>query len=399
MMGENIPGAGFGQTPAATTPGPTRTPSAAQDDGFSLWDSDGFGFGDLLDIVNPLQHLPLISTLYRDLTGDDIGPAARVLGGALFGGPIGAAVSVASAVVDEATGDDLGGHMLALARDAVGGDGDDAAPDGPVMVADAGGANPFEPADANGWVPPRNALAHAVDEGDHLLVARQIGPGTMNEPGEWEWVRIPKHAGATPREAGEPLGNPAAAAPGRPGPGVAGPAAPDGDTPAPGAPTAAPAPEPQAPAPETGAAPASGAIGAVTSAPGAGAGRGEAPDTGPTRLIRPEREGAAAPQSDAAHDPLLAEAEKLFQLGLQYEPGSEFARIPRDDRDGGNEQASGDGAAQGEAAAPANPFDPASASEPVGPWVANAMMEGLDKYRAMVDRQAMPGRPAVDVDL
>jgi len=362
MMGENIPGAGFGQTPAATSPGPSRTPSSSgQDDGFSLWDSDGFGFGDLLDIVNPLQHLPVISTFYRDLTGDDIGHAARVLGGGLFGGPIGAAVSFGNALVDEITGDDLGGHMLALARDITGGDEGEAAPDGPVMVADAGRATPFEDAAGDAWVPSQMALANAVDDGDHLLVARQVRAGTMNEPGEWEWVRVPKHAGATPQDAGEALGNPAAAALGN---------------------AAAGAPEPTVPPDDV---------------PAAGPAR--TPDVAPGPPAQPAREGAAAPQSAPNHDPLLAEAEKLFSLGLQYEPGSEWARLPRDDGDDGNEQATDAGAARTEAAAPANPFDPASPSAPAGPWVVNAMQEGLDKYRSMIDRQGMPGRPTVDVDL
>ena len=34
-------------------------------------------FGDFLGVINPLQHLPIIGTLYRSLTGDTIQPAAR----------------------------------------------------------------------------------------------------------------------------------------------------------------------------------------------------------------------------------------------------------------------------------------------------------------------------------
>src|SRR3546814_6236130 len=43
-------------------------------------------FGDFLDIINPLQHIPLVSTLYRAITGDEISPHARILGATLFGG-------------------------------------------------------------------------------------------------------------------------------------------------------------------------------------------------------------------------------------------------------------------------------------------------------------------------
>ena len=62
----------------------------------SLFGEDGFTFGDIIDIINPLQHIPIISSIYRKITGDTIAPAMRVAGGALFGGPIGAAVSLVS---------------------------------------------------------------------------------------------------------------------------------------------------------------------------------------------------------------------------------------------------------------------------------------------------------------
>lgn len=79
---------------------------------------DSFGFFDfikmVIDIVNPLQHLPVISTIYRHMTGDDINPVARVVGGALFGGPIGAAASVANVAIEGATGKDIGDNLIAM---------------------------------------------------------------------------------------------------------------------------------------------------------------------------------------------------------------------------------------------------------------------------------------------
>eukprot|EP00439_Symbiodinium_sp_Y106_P088114 s1_g650.t1 len=77
-------------------------------------DEDGFSFDDFLDMVNPLQHLPVISTLYRELTGDELEPASRIVGGAIYGGPVGAGISVAEAVIEEATGQDVGGHIMSL---------------------------------------------------------------------------------------------------------------------------------------------------------------------------------------------------------------------------------------------------------------------------------------------
>ena len=65
----------------------------------SIFGEDGFTFGDIIDIVNPLQHIPIISSIYRKISGDTIAPAMQIAGDALFGGPIGAAISIAKAVI------------------------------------------------------------------------------------------------------------------------------------------------------------------------------------------------------------------------------------------------------------------------------------------------------------
>ena len=67
--------------------------------------ADGFTFGDVVDVVNPLQHIPVIGSLYRKITGDQIDPGARIAGGALFGGVIGALVSAAAVVYTQARAD------------------------------------------------------------------------------------------------------------------------------------------------------------------------------------------------------------------------------------------------------------------------------------------------------
>jgi hypothetical protein len=74
-----------------------------------------FDFGDIIDIINPLQHIPIVSTVYRKITGDEIGPIARIAGGTLFGGPIGAASSVVNVLVEHGTGDDIAGNIYNLA--------------------------------------------------------------------------------------------------------------------------------------------------------------------------------------------------------------------------------------------------------------------------------------------
>jgi hypothetical protein len=68
---------------------------------FAPFGEDGVTFADLVDIINPLQHIPVIGTLYRKLTGDQIDPAMRIAGGALFGGPIGAAFSAVAVAIGE----------------------------------------------------------------------------------------------------------------------------------------------------------------------------------------------------------------------------------------------------------------------------------------------------------
>ena len=84
------------------------------DDGFKLFGDDGFTFLDFLDIINPLQHIPIIGTLYRELTGDTLDPGSRVIGGTLFLGPVGTVVSLANVLVDDATGKDMGEHVMAF---------------------------------------------------------------------------------------------------------------------------------------------------------------------------------------------------------------------------------------------------------------------------------------------
>ncbi len=77
--------------------------------------AEPFGFGDIIDMVNPLQHIPLVSTVYRYLTNDTIKPVAQVIGGTLYGGPLGAATSFANVIIKEETGRDIAGNLTALA--------------------------------------------------------------------------------------------------------------------------------------------------------------------------------------------------------------------------------------------------------------------------------------------
>lgn len=85
--------------------------TAAAPDKMDAWGGDGFGFDDFIDIINPLQHIPVISHIYRAITGDEAAPAAKMLGGALLGGPIGLVASAIDAVVEQESGADIGTHV------------------------------------------------------------------------------------------------------------------------------------------------------------------------------------------------------------------------------------------------------------------------------------------------
>ena len=92
----------------AAQPTPTATDSSA-DSG----PDSSFGFGDLLDIVNPLQHIPVISTLYQHLTGDKIGVGEKIAGDTLYGGLVGFLGSIGDAIFTQVTGKSVGDTVYA----------------------------------------------------------------------------------------------------------------------------------------------------------------------------------------------------------------------------------------------------------------------------------------------
>ena len=98
-----------GERKKPTTPAPPA--NAAK--GFSVWQNGEFGFGDFLDVINPLQHIPIVSTIYRNLSGDQIGMAPRVIGGALWGRIGGFVAGIINSVVEWFTGKDIGDHIYA----------------------------------------------------------------------------------------------------------------------------------------------------------------------------------------------------------------------------------------------------------------------------------------------
>jgi hypothetical protein len=80
---------------------------------------EGFTFHDLLDIVNPLQHIPVVSTIYRAITGDQIKTFPKIAGDTLFGGVTGFLSSVADTIFEKITGKSVGDTVLAWVEDEI----------------------------------------------------------------------------------------------------------------------------------------------------------------------------------------------------------------------------------------------------------------------------------------
>lgn len=95
--------------------GATMMAKQPEPDPKGLFGDKGMTFKDALDIINPLQQLPIIGSIYRSITGDTISDGARLVGGGIYGlgvlGVIGAAVSSA---VEQTTGSDPGGTAIAM---------------------------------------------------------------------------------------------------------------------------------------------------------------------------------------------------------------------------------------------------------------------------------------------
>lgn len=84
--------------------------------------SGGLSFGDILDTINPLQHIPVLSGVYRSLTGSAISDTAKIAGDTLYGFALGggavisavagAASSTADVAVANISGSDISSHIV-----------------------------------------------------------------------------------------------------------------------------------------------------------------------------------------------------------------------------------------------------------------------------------------------
>ncbi len=98
----------------------TEAPKPAQDPVTDLKVADAKAapeeedfFDHLWDVVNPLQHLPVIGTIYRAATGDRLDPVEKIAGGTLYGGLWGAVGAVASLAFESITGKSVDDTVMA----------------------------------------------------------------------------------------------------------------------------------------------------------------------------------------------------------------------------------------------------------------------------------------------
>ena len=127
-------------------------------------------FDDVLDVVNPLQHLPIVGTVYRALTHDQIKTPEKIAGDTLYGGLWGLAGSVADTAFEKLTGHNFGDTVLAM----ITGHHDDAKP---TAVAKADAPQPTTTAAPQ----PSTVPAQAISMNESALTASLNRAGADND--------------------------------------------------------------------------------------------------------------------------------------------------------------------------------------------------------------------------
>ena len=155
---------------------PPTSGSGTATEQFQPFGKDGLSFGDVLDVINPLQHIPIVSAFYRRITGDEIGMAPRIIGDGLFGGFIGFIASLANIVVEQTTGKDVGEHVATLML----GEPDTA----PTAVANASAATGTSETEIEGlpWLQTASLAAPVMAGPPAALPPRSLAKPIVNTP-------------------------------------------------------------------------------------------------------------------------------------------------------------------------------------------------------------------------
>jgi hypothetical protein len=178
----------------------TPIPNGTQENEMPDTGTVDMDFWDFVDIVNPLQHIPVVSTVYRELTGDTIKGVSRVIGGGLYGGVIGLVAGIGSAIIAETTGKDPGEHLMAMLT----GSGDETpAHAGNTAIAEATppsaatasqaaatpaspSSTPAQPTPAPTPAPIKTAMAEPAAAGEILMPAARAAAPAQRRLGEPE---------------------------------------------------------------------------------------------------------------------------------------------------------------------------------------------------------------------
>ena len=134
----------------------------AQDSG----DHESF-FHHILDVINPLQHLPVVGTIYRAITGEHIGPIEKIAGDGLYGGVWGAATSAADVAFESITGKSVEDTVLAWLK----GDGNTAVANAKVAAPQIAFNAASLPSSDTPTPPGGTAVASAQDNSTALLAS------------------------------------------------------------------------------------------------------------------------------------------------------------------------------------------------------------------------------------
>ncbi len=75
---------------------------------------DGLGLADGFDVVNILNHVPVVSELYKQQSGTDVSLVSKLAGGYLYGGPLGLAFSAIDVASESVFDNTLSGLLTQI---------------------------------------------------------------------------------------------------------------------------------------------------------------------------------------------------------------------------------------------------------------------------------------------
>lgn len=125
-------------------------------------DSSALGtlFDTVVDTVNPLQHIPGVSSAYQAATDDTMNPIASMAGGFLFGGPVGLMAGAAKSFLEMVTGKSVAQHAMSM----FGGDTDTSGLKSSEMASLPGDGNPMLKKDKGISLQQYQAFANATED-------------------------------------------------------------------------------------------------------------------------------------------------------------------------------------------------------------------------------------------